>query len=114
MFKVIVTKADNSKICQCFAQPHSVDFVHVLPRQLSFIAGEVITKDDIEIYKFPEADTLAIHTKITETVGNKLELEGGSVGSIQVLDSSDDLLQEWIGALMTWPYDEDGNFTGNN
>ena len=118
MFKLEVTKLDNSVELIYNMNNNEDDFLQFIPKQFG------VTKDEVKAFLLPDSNKDEIEAYLK--LGEEYALDLGEEGKIKVITisvSEDEatgaeliettLVKEYVGTLIQWPYDEEGNFLGN-
>lgn len=118
MFKLEVTKLDNSVELIYNINKNEDDFLQFIPKQFG------VTKDEVNAFLLPDENKDQIEAYLK--LGEEYALDLGEEGKIKVVTisvSEDEatgaeliettLVKEYVGTLIQWPYDEQGNFLGN-
>lgn len=118
MFKLEVTKLDNSVELIYNMNNNEDDFLQFIPKHFG------VTKDEVKAFLLPDSNKDEIEAYLK--LGEEYALDLGEEGKIKVVTisvSEDEatgaeliettLVKEYVGTLIQWPYDEEGNFLGN-
>ena len=118
MFKIEVTKLDNTVEHIYNMNKNEDDFLQFVPKQFG------VTSSDMKAYIMPDTwkDELEAYLKLDEN--NSLDLsEEGKIKVINITSSFNEVteveeesltvVKEYVGTLIEYPYDSEGKFLGN-
>ena len=91
MFKIEV-EVNGETFGHYWMNKHEDDFLQFIPAQFTATYGEVITKENLTVYKFPEQDKNLLEGKINQHEKNTLDCSDS--GKIKVCRHDSEFLTE--------------------
>lgn len=117
MFKVEVTKLDATVEHLYIMNEKADDFLQFIPRNYGVTKDEVVAHmmEDEDKHQLEAYLKLPNHFLDKEQTGKLVIYKVTSVynETTEILEEVSEVVKEYVGQLIEWPYDELGNFRGN-